>query len=278
VEAGRWTLELSILEVESARVTGQLILALAGSDLTPARIDATAEDVVTRLLPDELDPTRPDAAGPLGEPPPPPSSEIDPGVEPEPAPPVEERHRRLVWGYQRPTPRWKWAGFGASAGLSVVGIAVVVGTAVYLQRGFREDLEAAASATLDKPEFNQVPLTLPAYVSLCDYNRYHYDVVSNTYIRGAQSIGSNGVPGARDQGVAEVCTRGENVKTTNTAALVVTGVSLVSTAVFTTLLFVHRAAREPSRATARAWSRRGLRVDLSPAVGRGATLGVHGRF
>lgn len=234
-------------------------------------------------------------SAPIGEVPPPPPREESPAEPAEPEPESEPEHGPdpegeakggLAWGYERPTPRWKWIGFGVSAGVAVVGIAGLVGTRVYLngRNGFRADLLAAAEASTAKqrgdtfdPEvdFNVVPPTLPPDVNLCDYNSHQYDVVNGAFIKGEPLMAPDGSLGARDAEVGRVCSQGENRKKLQTRFAVVMGIGLVSTLVFTTLLFVHK--RRPGE-VARAWRRRGLTLGLTSARKSGATLRLSGRF
>ena len=78
--------------------------------------------------------------------------------------------------------------FGLNAGLAAVGFGGFLGTAIWLQRGYRNRLlEAAENSVTIEPgqtEFNSVPTTLPAYVNLCDYNSHNYDVIDGVYVKG----------------------------------------------------------------------------------------------
>ena len=125
-----------------------------------------------------------------------------------------------------------------------------------------------------------MPLTLPAYVSLCDYNRYHYDKVGDQYIKGAEiQDPKTGGAGARDQKVGEVCTKGENIKTVNTAFIVATAAMGLSTLVFTGVLLIHRKNKNKGQPKDEAFfRRRGLSLGVAPRPEGGFTFGGGLRF
>lgn len=280
-ESGLWALDISILEVESATLAAHDTFKFQGEDLAPARIDRLAEEFVSRLLTDEILATVPEAS--VGGPPPPPEVngdspfEPEPSAEPEPSSepgPSSEPSRgdRLVWGYQRPTPRWKWAGFGVSAGLGLIGVVGAATTAAWINAdgdarwGFRPSLLDAAHDSLNNPNaFNRVDPAMPG--DLCEYNRRDDN--------GELLMAADGGPGARDVGVGDVCNRGADMYTNFIAFSITAGIGLVSTTVFTILLFVHR---EPKGRVARAWRRRGLQLGSSPFATGGAGLQLGGRF
>ena len=268
-ESGRWALDISILEVEAVEISAHETFKLQGADLAPARIDQLAEELVDRLLPDELRVTTADVSAEQAPPPPPPPSSSR--VESDDS--RRGRGGTLEFGLQRPTPRWKWAGLGVSLGVGAIGAVGAIVTSVWITAredssfGFRPRLIEAANNSLRSPDpVNQVNPTLVE--DICAYNRTN-DSGDPLIVEGTSQ------PGVRNAGVDNVCRLGERVLTTQRAFSVVAGVGLLSTAIFTGVLLVHR---KPDSQVARAWRRHGLRLGLSPTWGRGSALRLGGRF
>lgn len=266
-ESGRWALDLSVLEVEAVEIAAHETFKIQGADLAPARIDRLAQDLVDRLLSDEFRSTIPEFSAADASPPPPPPPQVEGGDS------DSARDGKWEFGLQRPTPRWKWAGFGVSLGVGLVAVAGSIGTTVWIVAhdnnsfGFRPRLIEAANNSLRNPNpDNQVnPMTVD---DICEYNVTNED--------GSPLVADDtGIEGARNLGVANVCNLGEKVQTTNVVFNIVAGVGLLSTVVFTGLLLVHRKPRSP---VARTWRRRDLRLGLGPTWGQGSALRLGGRF
>ncbi|MCA9654397.1 MAG: hypothetical protein KC501_31050 [Myxococcales bacterium] len=269
--AGGWTLTLSILEVDS-RETSSIDVSLSEGELESRNIDATAERVAESLVPGTAGGEPQAASGSLSEPPPPPPALPDDADDPGQ---VDGEKGRVWLGLQRPTPRWKWAGFGASAGLFVGSLAATIGTGMWLtskDRGFRRELLDAAEASLtDSNSLNDVDPNLPEGVSLCEYAREQpVDPDTNE---------PQGLPGqVRNASVAGVCEKGETITRVQLGMGVLAAVSAVSTLVFTGLLVIHRGPRPPRKAAPQtAWQRHRMQLALDPGRS-GAMLRVGGRF
>lgn len=270
-ESGRWALDISILEVEAVEISAHETFKLQGADLVPARIDQLAEELVDRLLPDELRVTIPDVSAEQAPPPPPPPDGVAGNSTSSRASSKSKRDREFEWGYQRPTPRWKWVNFGVSLGLTLATAGATIGTGAWLTAseargwGFRHRLIEAANNSLRSPDpINRVS---PTALDICEYNVTNDD--------GRPLLTADGEPGARNTGVDNVCRSGSQVQQAQIVLGIVTGVGLLRTAIFTVQLFVHR---KPGSRVADAWRRRGLRLGLSPTWGRGSALRLGGRF
>jgi hypothetical protein len=264
-------LELSVLIVDSASVESTVSVALSAADLGEAAIDRTAERIVVDLLKEEaeqpLPPVDPSVApGTIVDrsvpPPPPPAPSATTG-EPEP------RKRKLWWGLDRPTPRWKWALFGTSAGLLVVSSITAIALRVAIART-QDKLVRTANESLvdvyptDDPragqpnEQNDVD---PALVSdICRAAREHPpDDAANP-----QSV--------RNKKVTEVCNVGEGLERGIFTTFGFIGVSMAATLVFAGLIFIHRERNGTTNA-----STRRPRMSLGPTQ-RGFGAAISGRF
>lgn len=256
-----WDLEIWIVEVDPPTVVEHQMLSFGRAELQPSQVDTTARRVVERLLP------APDDERP--------TVESEPGLEPviefEPEPNAEEgASGRLVWGMQRPVPAWKKAALGSSAGVALVLGGAWVGMQVWLRAdgvGFRKKLLAMAEESVqDDKALNDVPTTLPETVNLCDYAE-----ARPTDPQTGEVLGEPGQ--VRNAGIVKLCGDADAVRRASLGVGIGALASVLSTAVFTTLLFVHR---EPERA--RAQARRQLHLGLALGRGRGATLSLGGRF
>lgn len=273
--AGAWTLDLTLLEVETERVT-TTGTRLGPDDLEPERIDATAERLAEALVPEvsasPVHVPRPTVREP--EPainaPPPPAPE--PATE-APAPQLADddpvpRQRGLEFGLHRPMPTWKWVGLGTSAGVFVVSLGSTIGMGVWLTspNGFRADLlEAAAASLQDDNPSNDIDPNASAGIDLCE-------------LASEQPVDPGGQPlspgsSIRNRAVFQVCRQGSIVRTAMLGTAVVAAISGVSTVVFTTLLFVR-----PRRSNgASAWRSHRLQLGVDPTR-RGLALRLGGRF
>lgn len=261
-KGGGWTLEATLLEVEGGTTT-QASMTLTDADIEGPRIDATASAIADRLAPDTVVSAPPEhGSHGLVTPPPPPPPEASPR-------PADDDidDDGLRWGWVKPQPRWKWVGFGVSAGLFAVSAASTVGMSVWLvsrEGGFRTKLLEAAEASLtDSNPLNDVDPNMSAGIDLCEYAGQHPDA---------------GQPGqVRNVSVVQVCRQGDDVRRATLGTGIATGVSLAATLTFGVLLFVRRGPAK-SGADARAWRRHGLAVGLGPARGQGLSLRLGGRF
>jgi hypothetical protein len=260
---GSYQLDIQILDVESGQIEAKATVAIAKGDLASGDIDAKANAIVNELMPAEnADSDLPPRTDPL-------QPKTDPQVEEpvdEPPPPKEGG---IYFGLERPTPRWKWAGFGTMLGLTVLTGGAFIGTAVWLKvedRGFRRELLDAAEASLtDDNPLNDVEPTLPQGLNLCEY-------------AGARPTDEDGNPlgqpgQVRNTEVTVVCRKGDAVKNVNLAAGIGMGVFGAATLVFTGLLVIHK--RKPA---ADAMLRHGVHLGVGPTGEGGLTVAGGLRF
>jgi len=255
-----YQLDIQILDVETGELQANASMQLEKGDLADGALEQTATDIVNTLMPTDTSdaeiPPRPD-----------PLPEVEEEVEPE----VEETPREggVYFGLEKPTPGWKWAGFGTSLGLTVLAGGATIGMAVWLTAenlGFRKKLldEANRSLTDDKT-INDVPSTLPEGVNLCDYAR----------ARPTDETGMElGEPGqVRNARIVKVCDDGDSVRRIQTGVGIGTAVFGVATLAFTGLLLIHK-----KKPTADAMLRRGLRIGIAPNPGGGMSFAGRLRF
>lgn len=270
-DRGSWQVELNLLEVESAQVTSTSAV-LTEADLESRFIDTTAERLAMTLVPDAGSDTPEAASGTLVESPPPPPPSGDPGDAGAPADEGKGKGK-IVFGIQRPTPRWKWAGFGTSVGLLVVGGAATVGMGVWLTRqdgGFRGQLLDAAEASLtDQNPLNDIDPNSPEGVNLCDYARER-----PTDPETGQPLGQEGQ--VRNHTVVAVCNQASDVRTAQVGAGIFTAIAGVSTLVFTGLLLIHRDSGT-NKGAARRWRHHRMQLAVEPGRG-GLAVRLGGRF
>lgn len=264
-DGGAWVVEVTLVEAEGgAAIT--IEETLRDADLAADRIDGTAEALADRLAPDTAVASAPaQSEGGLASPPPPPEP-VEPadGGDEAADDEVDAGTGKLRWGYVRPQPRWKWIGFGVSAGVTVATGAAAIGMTVWLTSktgGFRGKLVDAASASLtDANPLNDVDPNLPEGVNLCDYARASSDPTMPERVRNAA--------------VTKVCNDADTIRKQQIATGITSAIGLVATAAFTFALLVHRG---PARAST--WQRHGLQVGVDPATrGQGLSLRVAGRF
>lgn len=273
---GNYQLDIKILDVESGKVEAETTAALAKSDLGADKIDAKATAIVNQLMPAEdvgSDlPPRPD---PL------PETDTTTEVEPqeEPPPPKE---RGVYFGLEKPSPRWKWAGFATSLTLGVLAGGAAIGTGVWLRStngGFRKELIDAAEASLTDFQIdpstgevvtdengnprlntiNDVDPNLPEGINLCEYARAHIDPEMPDKVRNAS--------------VTKVCNKGDGVRVANAATIAGAAVFGAVTLVFTGLLLIHK--RKPA---ASAMMRHGVSLGVGPNMNGGLSFGGGLRF
>lgn len=255
---GKLQLDIQILDTNAGTFESQASIELTKKKLSSDNIDTTAAEIVNELMPvvdDTSDlPERPD-----------PIPETEPTEEDEPIADDPPKERGVYFGLEKPTPRWKWVGFGTSLGLTVAAGGAAVGMGVWLTMkngGFRGKLLDEAAASLeDSNPANDVNPNLPEGINLCEYaDRPDY-------------------PAPRDPGdpvrngkIFALCQDAEKVRT----AQIVTGVGAaafgVSTLIFTGLLLIHK--RKP---TANAMLHHGVHLGLAPSLdGSARGLNVSG--
>lgn len=262
-DAGTWALEVTLVEVDGGETTSAS-LVLTNAELAADRIGHVAEEVADRLAPDTVAATTPgQGPGGLAEP------SVEPAEPAEPAEPDDEAdpgkgEGKLRFGYERSQSRWKWIGFGVSAGVAAGTGAATLGLSVWLTSkngGFRAQLIDAANASLtDANPLNDVDPNLPEGVNLCDYAREQPDPTQPDRVRNAA--------------VTTVCLRGDTQRRRMIITGITSGIALAATLGFTIALLVHR---EPAPGSA--WRRHRMHVGLDPAErGQGLSLGVGGQF
>jgi hypothetical protein len=261
---GTYQLEIQILDVDTGRVEAQASVAVAKGELGADQVDAKATAIVNQLMPAEVSssdlPPRPTPL-PEGDD----TTEVEPQKEP---PPPKERG--VYFGLEKPTPRWKWAGFATSLTLGVLAGGAAIGMGVWLASkngGFRGELIDAAEASLtDENELNDVNPNLPEGINLCEFAR--------TRPTDPDTGVPLGMPGqVRNSNVATVCNKGDAIRTAQIAVGAGAAVFGVSTLVFTGLLVIHK--RKPA---ANAMLRHGVRVGVGPGFDGGVTVGGGLRF
>lgn len=243
-----YTVKLNVLAVEKGKITNGLTTTLAKGDFDAANVDKTAEDLVTRLL------------GPAPD-----SGDDEPEAVPEGPEPEEtedpDKGGKIVWGLQKPIPRWKLIGLGVSGGLFAGSLATAIGTTVVIQkpngRVYKELIQSAEdSLNDDKPE-NDVDPDMSG--DLCEAARVEPNPDEE--------------PGAvTNAAVTKVCNKADALATTATATWITTGVFGAATIVFTVLLFANK-----EKPAASAMLKRDIRLGGAPTRG-GAVFGGGFRF
>jgi len=215
-----WTVRLESLNVGLGEINSSVERELSDAELSDAALSKTAAsllDALYKIKTTEADipPPSSDAIGPLE-----PADGEGPKLKPKP-------EGALVWGPYSPRPTWKLAGVGVSAGLTLASLATAIGTTIAISDNgpIRKELIAAAERSLtdDKPSNNVDPAT-PG--DLCPIARNAPDPSRPDEVTNAE--------------MTRICIKAENVAAAATFSWVATGVFALSTAVFTTLLFVHK--------------------------------------
>ncbi|HET6584909.1 MAG TPA: hypothetical protein VFG69_15740 [Nannocystaceae bacterium] len=267
-----YVLELSVLVVESATIESTVSVPLSASDLAEATIDRTAERIVVQLLREEPEPPRPPVESAVTPPPtvdrsvpPPPSPTTTRSAEDDAPPP---RSRKVWWGLDRPTPRWKWALFGTSAGLLVASSVAAIALRVRIGQTRQRLVDTANDSLVDvyppgdprAGQPNPMNDVDPAVVDdIC--------VAARSHPQGDTTHADS----VTNKKVTEVCNFGEGLERGQIAALTLVGISLASTLVFAGLLFIHRGRKDATATTRR------LQMSLAPTQ-RGITAAMTGRF
>jgi hypothetical protein len=276
--APEYMLSLTVLDVGKARVSNGLQTSLSADKLAPGAIDATAEELVTRLLGPASSGAAPAGGGATGG-----SDDGDgdddgggdpvgsddggdddggddggddsgsgseEGPEPETDKPKRERG---------PVPGWKWAGLGISGGLMLggAGAGVALGIISGPNGSVRDELisEAEASLVDDKPANDVDP---DGGGDLCELARAEPPSEPGTVTNAS---------------VTQVCNKGEGMALGATISLIGAGVFAASTVVFAILAATHN-KKASKTATLQ---RHQLRVGAAPQRG-GMSFGGSFRF
>lgn len=259
-----WKVELVALDVATGKVSHEASRTLAMADLNSESIAKTAASLLDQLYglapaPAEVPPppTEPAAAG---------EGEGEAGDEGSGKPARNDRadepreSGQLIWGPYSPRPTWKLAAVGVSGALTVAALATAIGTTVAIGPNgpIRDDLLAAAarSITDDKPSNDVDPNTSQ---DLCPLARAAPDPTRPNEVTNAE--------------MTNLCNKADTLATVATASWIATGVFAASTAVFTTLLFVHK-----DKAKAAKLIERDVGLGGAPLQAGGFVLGGSFRF
>jgi hypothetical protein len=238
---GGYVVQLNLLDVGGASVKESVTAEYPASALEGGQVNATAKDLVGRVL----------GAEKTAEPEP---ATVEPEAEPQP----EAGKSKLVWGRYKDQPKWKKAGLAASASVAVLAFGASLGLFLSWRKPngpvFKKMLQLAEDSYTgnDNPD-DDVP-----------YGEGE-DICKN-----ARAPLGDGVTNAA---VANQCTRGENMAKATTGMLVLGGIALASTIAFTTLMFVHR--ESPGLAKLR---QRGFNFGAAPTFTGGVMFGGGMRF
>jgi hypothetical protein len=212
-------LEMFLLDAERGEVQSHVSAAIPAYDLSDGSIENKAVDLLAQLWPL---PTTQAPAEPSTSPPFPAVASAD-----EPA-----ERGKLRWGRHTPVPAWKWAGFGVSAGVMVVGtVLAVAGTT-----------RIAPGGKLERELFKE------ADESLTDLDQDGFPNTANDVDRSQGgdlcALAEAPPPGEPDRvtnrDVATVCREARLWTAATNTGIAFAVVGLVGVATFTTLMFVHR--------------------------------------
>jgi hypothetical protein len=227
-------IDAGILDTKSGSRVVEARVPIVASALARGSVDATAAALVDQLFPGSK-PTAPTPA---------PAADVATEILAEPATPTDAPAKGEI-------PRWKWIGFGVSAGAMTVFAATLIGVQIRLRRGLRDDLLAAADDSLadDNPGN--------------DVDRGAGDLCRN----GRESPTGDGK--VRNKAVTQVCNRADVYQSVGFTMMGLTAAGLASTIVFAILLAVPEQRRGKPR-----------RVALVPGLRLtgGPTLTLSGRF
>jgi hypothetical protein len=236
---GSYVVQLHLLDVPAANVKESVTAEYPASALEAGQVQATAKDLVNRVLGAEP------AATPEGP--------TEPEAEPEPPP----AGSKLVWGRYKDQPKWKKVGLATSAAVTVLAFGASLGMFMAWRRPngpvYKKLLKLAEDSYDNTSSSDDVPYG--AGEDICQNAR--------------KPLGG----GVTNAAVADQCSRGEALAKATTASLVVGGVALASTIAFTTLLFVHR--ERPGMAKLH---QRGVNFGAAPTFGGGFVVGGGMRF
>jgi hypothetical protein len=246
--------EAYLLEVESGIVDRNVTLPFKKADFGPAKIDATAQTIANNLLPGEDDDGLP------------PRTTTTPDDFDEPPPPIDEppRERKIWFGLEKPTPGWKWAGFGVSLALAIGSGVTLAVLNSRLQGPLRDELHDTADASLlDDNRSNDIDRTMVS--NICNAAR--------ATPPGFPPEDDQGRPIVTNESVTNVCNKADGYRLGTQIAGASLAVFGVSTLVFTGLLFVHR--KKPG---AMALQRHGVTLGGGPTPDGGVAVSGSMRF
>lgn len=236
-----YLVQLNLLDVGAADVKESVTAEYPASALESGQLQATAKDLVARVL-------GPDPAA---------TPEGPTETETEAEPVREPSGSKLVWGRYKDQPTWKKAGLAASASVAVLAFGASLGMYFAWRKPngpvYKKLLQLAEDSYSPGTEADNVPYG--AGEDIC---------------RNARKPLGDGVTNAA---VADQCSRGEVLAKATTATLVIGGVALASTIAFTTLMFVHR--ESPGLAKLR---QRGFNFGAAPTLHGGFMVGGGMRF
>lgn len=263
---GEYTLNLTVLSVDKAKISNGLTTTLSDEDLSSGKIAATATDLVNRLL-GPADGGGGAAPVPVTEDT---SSSDDPTAEPtedgsESSEEATSRSGGLVFGLEKPPAKWKLIGLGASGGLMLASAGTAIATSLLISPNgkLRKDLIAAAEDSLtDSNARNDISPDSDG--DLCELAR-------------AEPADQPGK--VTNASMTEVCNKADTMQTLSLVGWIGTGVFGLSTAAFTTLLFVHKADSEGDSASFRGkLQKHQVSLGYAPRRSGGFMLGGQMRF
>lgn len=266
--SGEYTLTLTVLDVEKAKVVNGLTTTLDDAALTGDALEATAADLVNRLLGPAEGSDAPvgagtgaagggtgDAAGDPGD-----GTSDDPTAsEGEQAVEGPDKSGKLVWGMQRPPAKWKVIGLGVSGGLMLASLGTAIGTSLVIRnpngKVYKELLQEAENSLSDENPRNDISPDSDG--DLCELAR-------------AEPADQPGKVTNAD--MTRVCNKADSLATTATASYIATGVFGASTIAFTVLLFTHKS----DSATVAKMRKHDVQLGFAP--GRRGAFQVGGGF
>ncbi len=215
-------LRVARIDVERAELVREYAQPIAEDTLLgdgPTQVAIAAMRVL-----DVDDTTVPDGAVPLASlaAPRPSAATASSSVDGPPPPPAD---RRVRFGLEVSTPKWKWAGLGSSIAVTSVTAIAAIGLAAALRTSLRKDLRQAVDESLEdsRPE-NDIPRNTPDY---CVLARQSSD--GGLTVKNAQ--------------VTRVCIRGVALERAALGTGITALLGLASTLVFTGLITIHRGKR-----------------------------------
>ena len=250
----KFVVELQSLNVETGKLNNRIERDVSADELNEAQLGATASSLIDSLY--KIEPS-------VDELPPPDSVDGTPGEGTDPGADNSNKtpgERALIWGAYSPRPTWKWAGVGVSSALMLGGLGTAIGATIAIGSNgpIRKDLIAAAEASLlDDKSGNDVDPG--SSQDLCVLGRAPPDPLKPNEVTNAE--------------VTRVCITADNVAVVATAGWIATGVFAASTAVFTTLLFVHKNDKTVAKLR-----KHGVGIGGAPSPGGGFMLGGSLRF
>ena len=245
-----YQVDVRILEVDASTIDRNAEISITKADLAPNKIDDTATRIVNNLLPGEDTDALPPRVST-------PAEYTEPG---EPIDEVQKPPReRNVWvGLEKPTPGWKWAGFGVSLGLAVASGVTLAVLASELNKSEQALQDAADESLTDGNPANDIDRSVTP--DLCAA------ATANTPTEDAPNA-------VRNAKMTRICNRGSGLSAGTYAAGAGLAVFGVSTLIFTGLLFIHR-----NKPGALAMKRRGVTFGAGPTMDGGVSVAGSMKF